>query len=76
LVDGDSEVIRDLVIAHLTERGYLMPKKNQTNQATYSADEFRMLDTMIYSLVEAMDAKRQVKYSDWEARLRKKVHET
>jgi len=34
-----------------------------------------MLDTMIYSLVEVMDESGQIKYSDWEARLKKKIHE-
>jgi hypothetical protein len=75
LGNGDSEVIRNLVIAHLTENGYLLPAKEQPNQAMQIADEFKMLDTMIYSLVEVMDEKGQIKYSDWEARLKKKIHE-
>jgi hypothetical protein len=75
LGDGDSEVIRNLVIAHLTEKGYLLPSKDQSNQAMQIADEFKMLDTMIYSLVEVMDENGQIKYSDWEARLKKKIHE-
>lgn len=75
LGDGDSEVIRNLVIAHLTEKGYLLPPKERPNQAIQIADEFKMLDTMIYSLVETMDKKGQIKYSDWEARLKKKIHE-
>ena len=48
LGDGDSEVIRNLVIAQLTEKGYLLPSKGQTDQALHIADEFKMLDTMIY----------------------------
>lgn len=75
LGDGDSEVIRNLVIAQLTEKGYLLASKAQPDQALQIADEFKMLDTMIYSLVEIMDEKGQIKYSDWEARLRKKIHE-
>jgi hypothetical protein len=75
LGSGDSEVIRNVVIAHLSEKGYLLPPKEQPSQRMLIADEFKMLDTMIYSLVEVMDEKGQVKYSDWEARLRKKIHE-
>jgi len=75
LGDGDSEVIRNLVIAQLTERGYLLPSKEQPDASMHLADEFKMLDTMIYSLVEIMDEKGQIKYSDWEARLKKKIHE-
>jgi hypothetical protein len=74
LGDGDSEVIRNLVIAQLTEKGYLLPSKGQTDQALHFADEFKMLDTMIASLVEVMDARGQIKYSDWEARLKKSIH--
>lgn len=75
LGDGDSEVIRNLIIAHLTEKGYLLPPKGHASQSMQIADEFKMLGTMIYSLVEAMDARGQIKYSDWETRLRKKIHE-
>lgn len=75
LGDGDSEVIRNIVVAHLTEKGYLLPPKEQSDQALHIADEFKMLDTMITSLVEVMEEKGQIKYSDWEAKLRKKIHE-
>lgn len=75
LGDGDSEVIRNLVIAHLTQRGYLLPSKERPDEALHIADEFKMLDTMIYSLVEVMEQKGQVKRSDWEAILKRKIHE-
>ena len=75
LGDGDSEVIRNIVIAHLTAKGYLMPPKELSDQAVRIADEFKMLDTMIYSLVEVMDEKGAIKYSDWQAKLKKKIHE-
>ena len=75
LGDGDSEVIRNLVIAHLTERGYLLPSRKQADEALHIADEFKMLDTMVTSLVEVMEEKGQIKHSEWEARLKKKIHE-
>lgn len=75
LGDGDSEVIRNLVIAQLSEKGYLMPPKDGLNQSLQIVDGFKMLDSMIFSLVEAMDEKGQIKYSDWEARLKKTIHE-
>ena len=75
LGDGDSEVIRNLVIAHLTEKAYLLPSKEQSDQALHIADEFKLLDTMITSLVEVMEERGQIKYSDWEAKLKKKIHE-
>jgi hypothetical protein len=75
LGDGDSEVIRNLVVAHLTEKGYLLPSKEQEDQVLHIADEFKMLDTMITALVEVLEDKGQIKYSDWEARLMTKIHE-
>lgn len=74
LGDGDSEVIRNIVIAHLTEKGYLLSRK-EGDQGLHIADEFKMLDTMITSLVEVMEDKGQIKYSDWEAKMKKKIHE-
>lgn len=75
LGDGDSEVIRNVVVAHLAEKGYLLPPKEQADQALHIADEFKMLDTMITALVEVMEERGQIKYSDWEERLRMKIHE-
>ncbi len=75
LGDGDSEIIRNLVVAHLTEKGYLLPSKEEGDQILHIADEFKMLDTMITALVEVMEDKGQIKYSEWEARLRMKIHE-
>lgn len=75
LGDGDSEVIRNIVIAHLTEKGYLLPTKEESSLRVRMTDEFKLLDTMFYSLVEGMDEKGQIDYSEWEAKLRKKIHE-
>jgi metal-responsive CopG/Arc/MetJ family transcriptional regulator len=73
--DGDSEVIRNLVIAHLTEKGYLLPNKSKPSQFGQIADEVEMLDTMVNSLVEVMEEKGQIRYSDWEGRIKKKIQE-
>lgn len=69
--DGDSEVIRNVVIAHLTEKGYLLPSKSQPSQVGQMADEVEMLDTMVNSLVEVLEEKGQVRYSEWERRIKK-----
>ncbi len=75
LGDGDSEVIRNLVIAHLTEKGYLLPTKNHPSQSSQIADEVEMLDMMVNSLVEVMEERGQIRYSEWESRLKKKIAE-
>ena len=75
LGDGDSEVIRNLVVAHLTEKGYLLPSKDQSGKASQIADEFKIIDAMVYSLVEVLEENGQIKQSDWEARLKKRIRE-
>ena len=52
-----------------------MPFKDRPNRSQQVAYEFKMLDSMILSLVEVLDEKSQIKYSDWEARLKKSIHE-
>ncbi len=69
--DGDSEVIRNLVVAHLTEKGYLLPAKGQRSQVGQMAEEIEMLGTMINSLVEVLDGKGLIRYYDWESNIKK-----
>ena len=71
--DGDSEVIRNVVLSYLTERGYLLkPKKDQVSM-NQIAGELDIYDTMISSLVEMLEEKGQLKYSEWENKIRKKI---
>lgn len=69
--DGDSEVIRNLVVTHLTEKGYLVPPRGQRSQVGQIAEEVEMLGTMINSLVEALDSKGVIRYYDWESNIKK-----
>lgn len=71
--DGDSEVIRNLIITHLAEKGYLLPSKDHPTQFTQIADEIEMLDTMVNALAEIMEEKGHMRYSDFESRIRKKL---
>lgn len=74
--DGDSEVIRNLVITHLSEKGYLLPAKGQpSGQIGQIADEIEMQDTMIDALAEIMEEKGIIRYSDFESRIKKKMNE-
>ena len=78
LGDGDSEVIRNVVIAHLTEKGYLLAPRRAKGLASSSETkelkgEVDMQDKMITSLVELLEEKGQLNYSDWESRIRKKI---
>jgi len=71
--DGDSEVIRNVVLSYLTERGYLLKPKKEHASMDQIAGELDIHDSMITSLVEVLEEKGQLKYSEWENRLKKKI---
>lgn len=73
--DGDSEVIRNIIIAHLTEKGYLLPAKDKalSPQIDQIAGELNIQSTMLESLVELLEEKGQLRYSEWENRIKKKL---
>ena len=78
--DGDSEVIRNLVIAYLTEKGYLPKgKPSSEQQSTASTDqissELDIHDTMITTLTEILEEKGQLNHEEWEKRVQKKLHQ-
>lgn len=75
--DGDSEVIRNVVIAYLTEKGFLLkPKAQPKTQASSDqiASELDIHDTMISSLAEILEEKGQLNHEEWERRVQKKLH--
>jgi hypothetical protein len=72
--DGDSEVIRNVVVNYLTEKGYLLPSKNNGgSQIEKIADELEMQNKMVEALVEVLEEKGALRYSDWESRIKKKL---
>ncbi len=72
--DGDSEVIRNLVISYLAEKGYLLKGKatteqqQQTDKADQIASELDIHDTMITALTELLEEKGQLNPEEWEKR--------
>ena len=75
--DGDSEVIRNLVIAYLAEKGYLLKGKKIEAQGTTEqiASELDIYDTMITALTEILEEKGQLNPDEWEKRVQKKLHQ-
>jgi hypothetical protein len=78
--DGDSEVIRNLVISYLTEKGYLLKGKaaleqSQTDKTEQIASELDIHDTMITALTELLEEKGQLNPEEWEKRVQKKLHQ-
>jgi len=67
---GDSEVIRNIVIAYLTDKGYFKPKAMTSSQEQI-ASELDIHDAMLTSLVDLLEEKGQINYKEWENRTKK-----
>jgi hypothetical protein len=76
--DGDSEIIKNLVISYLTEKGYLLKDKkkgdsHRTNTEQITS-ELGIHDSMIIALTEILEEKGQLNPEEWEKRVQKKLH--
>jgi metal-responsive CopG/Arc/MetJ family transcriptional regulator len=75
--DGDSEVIRNLVISYLMEKGYLTKSKKSDGQnvnTEHIKSEIDVHDSMITALTEILEEKGQLNPEEWEKRVQKKLH--
>lgn len=64
------------MVSHLTEKGYLMKPKGTRVEVEQIAGEVDMHDNMITALVELLEEKGQVGYSEWERHVKKKIANT
>jgi hypothetical protein len=70
---GDSEVIRNIVMAYLLERGYLLKPKEKPASTNQIAGELDIHDSMITALAETLERKGVLTQEEWEANIKKKV---
>lgn len=71
--NGDSEVIRNIVLSYLMERGYLLKPKEKPASIDQIAGELDIHDSMITSLVEVLERKGVLTQEEWEQNIKKKV---
>jgi hypothetical protein len=71
--NGDSEVIRNIVVAYLLERGYLLNPKEKPASMDQIAGELDIHDSMITSLAEVLEKKGIMTEAEWEQNIKKKV---
>lgn len=71
--DDDSEIISNIIIAHLAEPGYSMATGSRCNTIERIMGELNMHDAMIEALVEELEAKKVLRAPDWESRIEKKL---
>jgi metal-responsive CopG/Arc/MetJ family transcriptional regulator len=75
--DEDSEVIRNMIISYLIEKGYLLKCKKGNDQQTNReqiTSELDVHDSMITALTEILEEKGQLNPEEWEKRVQKKLH--
>jgi hypothetical protein len=81
LGDEDGEVIKNIVIAYLSEKGYLIRPKVSSSpnagelSAAQIAGELEEHDTMLEAFAEELEEKGIIKYSEWQGRVKKKLAE-
>jgi DNA-binding MarR family transcriptional regulator len=71
--NGDSEVIRNIVLSYLIERGYLLKPQGKPASMDQIAGELDIHDSMITSLVEVLERKGILKQEEWEQNIKKHV---
>jgi len=76
LGNADSEIIRNIVLAYLIERGYILKSKGKKESVGIEqiASELDIHDSMISTLAEMLEEKGQLDYQAWERRVQKKLH--
>jgi hypothetical protein len=71
--NGDSEVIRNIVLSYLIERGYLLKPKEKPASVDQIAGELDIHDSMITSLAELLEQKGVLTQGEWEQNIKKHV---
>lgn len=66
--DGESEVIRGIVIAYLEGKGYLVKSKDNDTVKELASHEI-----MIASLVQELSAKGIISFSSWEENVKRQI---
>ncbi len=71
--NGDSEVIRNIVLSYLIERGYLLKPQGKSPSMNEIAGELDIHDSMITSLAEVLEKKGIMTEAEWEQNIKKRV---
>lgn len=76
LGNADSEIIRNIVLAYLIEKGYILKSKVKKESVGNEqiASELDIHDSMISTLAEMLEEKGHLNYQEWERRVQKKLH--
>lgn len=71
--ESESEILRGIVVAYLSDRGYFVNQKGYVD-AKDVKDRLLVTEKMIESLIDALEEKTDVTYVDIERIMKKKLH--
>lgn len=72
--DSESEIIRNIVIAYLSHRGYFVNSKGYEDTAELH-EKINVLENMILSSIELLEEKGSLTFNEWQNRIKKKIIE-
>lgn len=70
--DSESEVIRNIVIAYLSDKGYFINSKGQED-AQEIKDKLLVTESLLESVIDALEEKTEVTYEDIDRIMKKKI---
>jgi hypothetical protein len=72
--EHDSEIIRNIIIAHLSDKGILIPAYNVRGiPSSQIQEEMKVQQQILASLAELLDEKNLVKRYELEKRIKQKI---
>ncbi len=79
LGDGDSEIIRHIVVMHLAEKGYLIEGQGARGEKLSVsiediASQLDIHDSQIEALAEILEEKGHINTDEWSRCIKKKMH--
>jgi hypothetical protein len=72
--DSESEIIRNMIISFLSERGYFVNSKGYED-TTEIHQKIDVLQKMLMSMIDVLEEKGVMAFPEWESKLKKKVRE-
>lgn len=74
--EHDSEIIRNIIIAHLSDKGILIPAYNVRGiPSSQIQEEMKVHNQILTSLTELLDEKNLVRHQELEKRIKRKIQE-
>ena len=70
--DSESEIIRNVTIAYLSDRGYFINSKGQDNTREIM-DRLTVLDNLVESVIDVLEEKTGITYEEIDRTMKRKI---